>query len=418
MQARDILTASFQAAIAAADPALSLPRWLPTPPRGRTFVVGAGKAAARMAQVVEAHYPAPCSGLVVTRYGHALPTAHIDVIEAGHPFPDENGLRAAKRILDEAQKLGPDDLMLALFSGGGSSLLTLPLPGITLEDMRAVTHALLLCGARIEEINIVRKHLSATQGGRLAAATRAEVCALIVSDVTGDDPSDIASGPCAPDPSTFGKALAVLERYRIAAPPSITETLQRGARGEIDETPKPDAPCFAHVRNLVVASASQMLGAAGEFFRARNIAPVSLGGAVTGEARLVARNQAARVRELRAQEKTPCVLLSGGETTVTVKGSGRGGRNAEFLLALAIELQGMVNVCAIACGTDGIDGTEDNAGAIVLPDTLERAAALGMDAQAYLHNNDSYGFFAALGDLVVTGPTHTNVNDYRAILLT
>jgi glycerate 2-kinase len=371
-----------------------------------------------MAQVAEAHCPAPCSGVVVTRYGHALPTKRIEVIEAGHPLPDENGLRAAKRILGEAQRLGADDLMLALFSGGGSSLLTLPLPGITLEDMRAVTHALLLCGARIEEINIVRKHVSAIQGGRLAAATRAEVCALIISDVTGDDPSDIASGPCAPDPSTFGDALAVLARYRIAVPPSVTETLQRGARREIDETPKPGAPCFARVRNLVVASASQMLAAAEEFFRARDIAPVSLGDTVTGEARLVARDQAARVRELRARGRTPWVLLSGGETTVTVKGSGRGGRNAEFLLALALELQGMGNVCAIACGSDGIDGTEDNAGAIILPDTLERAAALGMDAQAYLDNNDSYGFFAALGDLVVTGPTHTNVNDYRAILLT
>jgi hydroxypyruvate reductase len=371
-----------------------------------------------MAQVVEAHYPVPCSGLVVTRYGHALPTKRIEVIEAGHPLPDENGLRAARRILDEAQRLGMDDLMLALFSGGGSSLLTLPLPGITLEDMRAVTHALLLCGARIEEINIVRKHLSAIQGGRLAAATRAEVCALIISDVTGDDPTDIASGPCAPDPSTFGDALAVLGRYRISAPPRVIETLRRGARGEIDETPKPGAPCFAHVRNLVVASASQMLAAAAEFFRARDVAPVSLGDTVTGEARLVAREQAAQIRELRARGRTPCVLLSGGETTVTVKGPGRGGRNAEFLLALAIELRGMADVTAIACGSDGIDGTEDNAGAIIQPDTLERAATLGMDAQAYLANNDSYGFFAALGDLVVTGPTHTNVNDYRAILLT
>ncbi len=417
MGARDLLLESFRAALAAADPVRVVPAHLPPPPRGRTLVVGAGKAAARMAQAVEAHYAAPVSGIVVTRYGHALATRQIEVAEAGHPVPDERGVQAAARILLEAQQLTEDDLLLVLLSGGGSSLLSLPAPGVSLSDLQALTRTLLLCGARIEEINTVRKHLSAIQGGRLAACTRAPVHALIISDVTGDAPTHIASGPCAPDPSTYGDALAVLARYRIAEPASVVRLLARGAQGELPETPKPGAACFARTHNTIVASGAQMLAAAANFFRARNIETVVLGDAITGEARAVARAQAQEVRALRARNRGPCALLSGGETTVTVTGSGRGGRNGEFLLALALELQGMEGVSALACGTDGIDGTEDNAGALIAPDTLARAAALGIDAAAHLANNDSYGFFSALDDLVVTGPTYTNVNDYRVILI-
>jgi len=401
---RALLEESFRAAVAAADPLKILPPHLPAAPRGRTFVAGAGKAAASMALAVERHWPrgAPLSGLAITRYAHGLPTERIRVLEAGHPVPDAAGEAGARELLEGVRALGPDDLLLALVSGGGSSLLALPAEGVTMDGLKAMTRELLRCGAPIQEINTVRKHLSAIQGGRLAAACRAPVLALIVSDVTGDDPTHVASGPCAPDPTTIDDARAVLLKYGIAAP------------GPFCETPKPGDALFARVENRVVATARRSLEAAGALFASRGFPPALLGDDIAGEARDVAADMAARVGRARR----PSVLISGGECTVTVRGAGgRGGRCAEFLLALAVALEGTPGVHAIAADTDGIDGSEDNAGAVISPDTLARAAARGLEARNLLGANDSYAFFSALGDLVVTGPTRTNVNDYRAIVI-
>jgi glycerate 2-kinase len=401
---RDLLEQSFRAAVAAADPLQILPPHLPPPPRGRTFAAAAGKAAASMALALEQHWPraARLDGIAITRYAHGVPTERIRVLEAGHPVPDAAGEAGARELLESVRALGPEDLLLALVSGGGSSLLSLPAPGVPIEGLKAMTQALLRSGAPIQEINTVRKHLSAIQGGRLAAACRAPVLALIVSDVTGDDPTHIASGPCAPDPSTVADAQAVLRKYGIAAP------------GPFSETPKPGDALFARVENRVIATARRSLEAAASLFKAKGIAPAILGDDITGEAREVAADMAAKARGA----KRPSVLISGGECTVTVRGAGgRGGRCGEFLLALAIALKGVPGVYAIAADTDGIDGSEDNAGAVISPDTLARAAAKGIDAKGMLDANDSYGFFSALGDLVVTGPTRTNVNDYRAILV-
>jgi glycerate 2-kinase len=419
---RALLLDSFRAAIAAADPLVILPPHLPPPPRGRTLVVGAGKAAASMALAAERAWPGqqPLEGLVVTRYRHGAPTRRIRVVEAGHPVPDAAGEAAAREILAAAQGLGPDDLLLALVSGGGSALLNLPAEDVPAEDLKATTRELLKSGAPIQDMNTVRKHLSAIQGGRLAAATRARVLALIVSDVTGDDPTHIASGPCAPDPTTYADALRVLERWRVRAPDAVRARLERGARGEIPETPKPRDPAFDRVENRVIATAQRSLRAAAAFFSERGFSAAVLGDSVTGEASEVAKVYGALARQVarhRDPFAPPAALISGGECTVTVRGSGRGGRCTEFLLSLALDLEGLPGVCAIACDTDGIDGSEDNAGAVLFPDSLERARALGVDAKALLANNDGYGFFAALGDLVVTGPTRTNVNDYRVILV-
>jgi len=399
---RDLLEASFRAAVSAADPLCILPPHLPRPPRGRAYVAAAGKAAASMALAVERAWPraAPLGGLAITRYGHGLPTERIRVVEAGHPVPDTAGEAAARELLAAVRALGPDDLLLALVSGGGSSLLSLPAEGVPMDGLKAMTRELLRCGAPIQEINTVRKHLSAIQGGRMAAACRAPVLALVVSDVVGDDPTHIASGPCAPDPTTVADARAVLAKYGIEAP------------GPFSETPKPGDAIFARVENRVVATARRSLEAAADVFAAKGIRPEILGDDITGEAREVARDMAARAR----RASRPSVLISGGECTVTVRGSGgRGGRCGEFLLALALE--DVPGVHAIAADTDGIDGSEDNAGAIFAPDSLARAKALGLDGRELLEANDSYGFFSALGDLVVTGPTRTNVNDYRAIVL-
>ena len=422
MNPRKLLLGSFNAAITAADPLLIVPRHLPKPPSGRTLVVGAGKAAAAMALAVENHWSetATLKGIVVTRYGHGLPTRRITVIEAGHPLPDEQGEQAAREILAEVNKLGADDLLLCLLSGGGSSLLSLPVASIALHDLKAVTQELLRSGATIQEINTVRKHLSVIQGGRLAASCRAPVLALVISDVTGDDPTHVASGPCAPDPTTYQQALAILERYQINAPAAVMGTLLAGKQGKLAETPKPGNTVFGKVENRVIARAHDSLVAAGEFFRSQGIPAAILGDAVTGEACDVARVYAALVREIRHYGhpwKPPVALISGGETTVTVNGNGRGGRNTEFLLSLAIELDGVKEVHALACDTDGIDGSEHNAGAIVSPNSLRRAEKLDSNAAAALADNDSYTFFEQLGDLIVTGPTRTNVNDYRAILV-
>ena len=419
---RALLLASFRAAVAAADPLLIVPSHLPPPPRGRTLVIGAGKAAASMASAVERHWPrdAALSGLVITRYAHSVPTERIRVVEAGHPVPDESGEVAAREILAQVRTLGEDDLLLALVSGGGSSLLSLPAGSVSMADLKEVTRQLLMCGAAIQEINVVRKHLSAIQGGRLAAACRAPILALVISDVTGDDPTHIASGPCAPDPSTYDEAIGILRKYAVPPPESVRKHLDSGARGIVAETPKPGDPVFARTENRVIATAHRSLEAAAEVFRARGVTPAILGDSITGEAREVGKVMAALAREVRTHGgpfRPPVALISGGECTVTVRAKGRGGRCSEFLLSLGIELEGVHAVHAIAADTDGIDGSEDNAGALWMADSLARGAGRGLSAKSLLAANDAWQFFADLGDLVVTGPTLTNVNDYRAILL-
>jgi glycerate 2-kinase len=419
---RELLMGSFQAALDAADPLKLVPGHLPQPPKGRTLVVGAGKAAAAMALAVEQSWPAEAEldGLVVTRYQHGLLTNRITVIEAGHPVPDEAGEKAAHEILRRTKALTRDDLLLVLLSGGGSSLLSLPAEGLEVADLSATTRELLRSGAPIQAMNTVRKHLSAIQGGRLAAASRASVVALILSDVTGDDPTHIASGPCAADPTTYQDALEILRRFEVRAPAPIMQHLERGARGEIPETPKPGDRVFQRVENRVIACAQSALEAAARYFEGNGIRPAMLGDSVTGEAREVAKVYGALAREVRNHAQpwpAPVALISGGECTVTVRGDGRGGRCAEFLLSLAIDLDGAQGIHALACDTDGIDGSEDNAGAILAPDALKRAKGKKIDAAALLANNDGYGFFSALDTLVVTGPTRTNVNDYRVILV-
>src|SRR5438876_11427813 len=417
MEPKQLLTQSFQAEVAAADPLKILPAHLPRPPSGETLVVGAGKAAASMALAVERHWPrdAVLEGLVITRYRHGVPTRRVKVIEAGHPVPDETGESAAKEILQRVRSLSPSDLLLALISGGGSALLSLPVEAIGMEALKATTRELLRSGAPIQDMNTVRKHLSSIQGGRLAAACRAPVLALIISDVTGDDPTHIASGPCAPDPTTYRDALDVLRKYRISPPAAVKARFERAA----DETPKPSDPVFRRVENRVIATAHRSLEAAADVFAKQNIQPVVLGDTITGEAAEVAKVMAGLVREIRKYSspfRPPVALISGGECTVTLRGEGgRGGRCSEFLLSLGIELEPGVH--AMAADTDGIDGSEDNAGAFMTPDSVNRASRKGLDAKALLAKHDSYGFFSALGDLLVTGPTRTNVNDYRAILV-
>jgi hydroxypyruvate reductase len=420
MDARALLLDMFSAAVSAAAPDIAVPPHLPPPPAGRTVVVGAGKAAAAMARAVEIHWPAdkPLSGMVVTRYGHGVgPLARIEVVEASHPVPDAAGHAAAVRILDMVQGLGPDDLVLCLISGGGSALLSLPAPGVTLADKQAVNRALLRCGAPINDMNCVRKHLSAIKGGRLAAAAApAQVVSLIISDVPGDDPSVIASGPTVPDATTLADARAVLARYGIEAPASVAARLADPDA----ETPKPGDPALANARLHIVARPRASLEAAAAIARAAGVEPVILGDAIEGEAASVGRvmgSIARRVSEYARPVPPPCVLISGGETTVTVRGQGRGGRNVEFLLSLAVELDGRPGVHALAGDTDGVDGAEEVAGAVIGPDTLARAKALGIDARERLADNDGHGFFEALGDQVVTGPTLTNVNDFRAIII-
>ncbi len=420
MGERALLLRMFEAAVAAAAASACVPKLLPPPPAGRTVVVGAGKAAAAMAQAVAAHWPPnrPLSGLVVTRYGHGVAALdRIEVVEASHPVPDVAGQGAAARILDMVRGLGADDLVLCLISGGGSALLALPAPGVSLADKQAVNRALLRSGAGIHDMNCVRKHLSAIKGGRLAAAAApALVVTLLISDVPGDDPSVIASGPTVPDPSTRAHARAVLARHGIVPPPSVAARLLDPAA----ETPKPGDAAFARSRTVIAATPQASLEAAADVARGAGMLPLILGDAIEGEAVEVARVMAGIARHCARHSQPappPCVLISGGETTVTVRGQGRGGRNAEFLLGLAVALDGHPGIHAIACDTDGIDGTEDNAGALLAPDSLARAAAAGLDARARLADNDGYGFFEALGDLVTTGPTRTNINDFRAILV-
>lgn len=423
MAPREILLGAFQAAVAAVQAEALLPSHLPPPPRGRILVAAAGKAAAAMAVCVERHYgdDTPLAGLTITRHGHGLPTQRIQVVEAGHPLPDAAGLKAAAALLDLIRDANPHDHVLALISGGGSSLLMLPAQGLSLADVQATVRGLLNSGAPIADINCVRKHLSRTLGGRLAQACAAPVTALLLSDVAGDDPGIIASGPFAPDATTYADALAVLASWRVVTPATIHSYLARGVAGELSETPKHGEACFARVDTRIVGNGRTALEGAAAWLRQQDLEADVLGDHFAGEARDLARAFAKRICATRARRRpadSPLMLLSGGEAQVTVRGRGRGGRNAEFLLALALELQGMAGVYALAADTDGIDGSEDNAGALLTPDTLDRAKALGLDAQAHLDDNDAYSFFSALGDLVMTGPTRTNANDFRGILIT
>jgi hydroxypyruvate reductase len=408
----------FRAAVNAAAPAHCVPPYLPPPPKGRTIVVGAGKASAAMAKAFEEHWAGgEVEGLVVTRYGHAVPCRRIEIVEAAHPVPDAAGEDAARRILERVGSLSEDDLVVALISGGGSALLALPAPGLTLDDKQAVNKALLRSGANIQEMNCIRKHLSAIKGGRLAAASYPARChALLISDVPGDDPSVIASGPTVADPTTFADARAILAKYAI----DPTERVRRHLDAAAEETPKPGDPRLSRTTTVIIATPQQSLETAASLTRQMGVTPVILGDSIEGEAREVAKVMAGIARQaLRHNQpaSAPCVLLSGGETTVTVRGEGRGGRNVEFLLALAVELQGEPRVWAIAGDTDGVDGAEEVAGAVVTPDTIARAAARGVDAKAMLAVNDAHAFFEMLGDQVITGPTLTNVNDFRAILI-
>ncbi|MBC7453746.1 MAG: glycerate kinase [Massilia sp.] len=411
---RAFLLGLFGAAVEAVDAAICLPPHLPPPPTGgRTVVIGVGKGAAAMAHVLEQHWQGELAGLVVTRYGHGVPLARIELVEAAHPLPDQAGRDAALRMLALVRGLGPADLVLCLVSGGGSALLSLPAPGISVEHKQQISRALLASGAPISAINCVRKHLSAIKGGRLAlACAPARVVTLVVSDVPGDDPAMVASGPTLADATTCADALAVLRKYGVDVAPAVLGHLQSGAA----ETPKPGDARFAGHAVHVIARAQDALAAAAAYARRHGIAAHILSDRLEGEARELGRAQAALARE-RQRDAGPCVLISGGETSVTMRGHGKGGRNTEYLLALALALDGAAAVHAIACDTDGIDGSENNAGAICGPDTLERARALGLAPQAMLDENDTYSFFSALGELVVTGPTRTNVNDFRAVLV-
>ncbi|EIZ86825.1 hydroxypyruvate reductase [Methylobacterium sp. GXF4] len=414
----DFLRRLFATAVAAADPAVSLARHLPEPPRGRTIVVGAGKAAASMAQAVEAAWPGDITGLVVTRYGHGAPTSRVEVVEAAHPVPDAAGEAAARRMIELVAGLTPDDLVLCLISGGGSALLSLPATGLSLADKQTVNRGLLRSGAAIGEMNCVRRHLSAIKGGRLAAACHpARVVTLLISDTPGDDPLDIASGPTVPDPTTCADALAILDRYRVEVPDIVRAHLASG-RGE---SIKPGDPRLSGSDVRMVATPLMALKAAADLAHREGITPCILGDAIEGEAREVGKVMAGIAMSVAAHSlpvSKPCVLLSGGETTVTVRGDGRGGRNVEFLLALGAALAGHPGIHAVAGDTDGVDGLEEIAGAMLTPDTPARAGALGLSLAASLDRNDGHGFFEALGDGVITGPTLTNVNDFRAILIT
>lgn len=414
---RELLRGMFDAAVGAAQPMRCLPARLPGVPAGRTVVIGAGKASAAMAAAVDANWSGQLEGLVVTRYGHSVPCRRIEIIEAAHPVPDASSLEAARRIACRVDRLGRDDLVLALISGGGSSLMAAPPAGLSLEDEQAVGRALLRSGATIGEMNCVRRHLSTIKGGRLGAACHpARLVTLLISDVPGDDPVDIASGPTVADPTTCADALAVLRRYRIEAPIPAVAFLESGS----GETVKPGDPRLAGSTVAIVATPQMALEAAAGVARAEGVSVHILGDRIEGEAREVGRVMAGIVQQVlkhRQPFEPPCILLSGGETTVTVRGDGCGGRNVEFLLSLGIALAGEGSVHALAADTDGVDGERDVAGAYLGPDTLARAFAAGLDPRRSLERNDGHGFFGALGDSIVTGPTLTNVNDFRAILV-
>jgi hydroxypyruvate reductase len=415
---RELLRKMFDAAVNAAQPEHCIPRHLPAPPRGRLLVIGAGKASAAMAKAVEDHWAGELSGLVVTRYGYAVPCRRIEIVEAAHPVPDTAGLTAARRILNLVRGLNAEDVVLCLISGGGSSLLVLPAEGLTLEDKQAVNTALLKSGASISEMNCVRRHLSAIKGGRLAAACHpAKVVTLLISDVPGDNPINIASGPTVPDPTTCADALDIIKRYGIEVSRKVIDILDTG-RGE---TVKPGDSRVAGIDTRMIATPQMALEAAAALARDAGIPAHILGDSIEGEARDVGKVMAGialQVAQRGHPFAAPCILLSGGETTVTVRGNGRGGRNVEFLLSLGVALDGHPGIFAIAGDTDGVDGQEEIAGGTLTPDSLARAWAKGIRPKDSLANNDGHGFFGALGDSLVTGPTLTNVNDFRAVLIT
>jgi glycerate 2-kinase len=412
-----LLRRMFDAAIDAAQPARCLPPHLPVRPKGRTIVIGAGKASAAMAKAFEDHWQGDATGIVVTRYGYAVPCRKIEIVEAAHPVPDTAGLVAARRIRDLVSGLTSDDLVVALISGGGSALLTMPADGLTLDDKQNVNRALLKSGATISEMNCVRRHLSAIKGGRLAAACHpASVATLLMSDVPGDDPINIASGPTVADPTTCADALEVIRRYGIAVPTAVTRILE----SNVGESVKPGDPRLARAKARMIVTPQSALEAAATVARKAGLGVAILGNAIEGEASEVGKVMAGIALQASVHGQPvapPCVLLSGGETTVTVRGNGRGGRNVEFLLSLAIALDGRPGIYAIAGDTDGVDGQEEIAGAIVTPDTLSRAWDRGIKPRERLADNDGHGFFEALSDSVITGPTLTNVNDFRAILI-
>ncbi len=415
-----LLRDMFAVAVQAAQPSETLEAFVPDVPMGRTVVIGAGKASAAMARAFEAVWQGPAdklSGLVVTRYGYSVPCEHIEIVEASHPVPDLAGEQAAKRILDTVSGLTADDLVVCLISGGGSSLLSLPAAGLTLEDKQHINKALLKSGANIREMNCVRKHLSAIKGGRLArACVPARVVSLIISDVPDDDLDVIASGPTVPDPTSFSDALAILKKYDIEQPVAVLEHLRRAE----EETPSAADIAFTKTESHLIATPQFSLEAAAKVAQAAGYTPMILGDSIEGEASDVAIVHAAIAKQVKRHHQplaAPCVILSGGETTVTVNGSGRGGRNAEFALALSVALNGLPGVYALAADTDGIDGSEDNAGVVIRPDLLALAERKGLDAKMFLANNDGYGFFKQLDALVMTGPTFTNVNDFRAMLI-
>jgi len=415
---RQLLQRMFAAAIAAAQPTKCIPAHLPEAPRGRLIVIGAGKASAAMARAVEDNWPGQLSGLVVTRYGYAVPCKRIEIVEAAHPVPDSAGVAAAGRIRDLVSNRSAADTVLCLISGGGSSLLALPINGVTLEDKQAVSRELLKSGASISEMNCVRRHLSAIKGGRLAAACYpARVVTLLISDVPGDNPCDIASGPTVTDATTCADALAIVNRYGIGLPPNVRAVLE----SEQGESIKPGDPRMTGIDTRMIATPQMALEAAAKVAREAGFVPHILGDSIEGEASDVGKVMAAIARQVALKGEPfepPCILLSGGETTVTVRGNGRGGRNVEFLLALGLALDGLAGVHALAGDTDGVDGQEEIAGAYLAPDSLQRAWGKGLRPRDSLDNNDGHGFFSALGDSVVTGPTLTNVNDFRAILIT
>ena len=410
---KNLLQILFDKSWRAASPQLCLPPFLPPVPKGRTVVIGAGKASAEMARALEDNWPSDLfddlQGTVLTRYGHSAPTKHIKIIEAAHPVPDEAGVAGTREILELVSSLSADDLVICLISGGGSALLTAPATDITLAEKQDINRQLLASGAPIDEMNCLRKHLSAVKGGRLAvAAYPAQIVCLMISDVPGDDPSVIASGPTVGDITTTGQALKIVAKYQLQLPDSVRRFLNSPEA----ETPKPGDPRLANTKNHVIAAPAQSLTQAALAGKQAGYQVTNLGDCVEGEAREVAKQHAAM-----ALSAKPGIIISGGETTVTIRGTGRGGRNGEYVLALAIALNGASGIWAIAADTDGIDGIEDNAGAIITPTTLSRAKALGLDPQVFLDNNDAYSFFEKLGDLVFTGPTRTNVNDFRAILI-
>jgi hydroxypyruvate reductase len=414
---RQLLVGLFRAAVAAADPAQAIAAHLPERPRGRTVVVGAGKASAQMAAAFEKLWGGPLTGLVVTRYGHAVPTAQIEIVEAAHPVPDEAGFLAARRMMGMVHGLGADDLVVALISGGGSALLPAPGPGMSFADEQAATRALLSSGMPIGVMNLVRNEISAIKGGRLAAlAAPARVATLIVSDVPGDDPALVASGPTVPIAGSRAEVRHLIALHGLQLPAAATALLA----GNDNPPPRPDDPRFGRNSVRIIASAALSLDAAADEARRHGVAPHILSDAIEGEARDVGQVMAALCKEIALRDRPfrrPALLLSGGETTVTVRGKGKGGRNSEFLLALAIALEGVDGISAIACDTDGIDGSEDNAGAVADGTSAARMRAAGIDPRAALANNDAYSAFAAIGDVVVTGPTGTNVNDFRAVLI-